>query len=976
MNLQSVIDQVPAFVWYAGPDGSIEFLNRRGLTYTGFTLEQIRGWSWRESNILHPDDMESLYRAWSAIVACGKEGEIQARMRRFDGEYRWFLFRVAPLQDEMGTLIGWLGVDIEIDERQHAQDQLRRSELYLAEAQRLSQTGSFGWNVSTNELYFSEESFRVLGWDRATKPTLDLVLERAHPEDVVFVRETLEQASRSGRDFDFEHRLLMPDGSVKHVRAAGYGMKDETGNLEFAGAVMDITSAKQTEEKLQQFSGGLLRLLNTVPALLHTALPNGDLDFFNQPFLQYVGVPTGRIEGWGWTTVIHPEDVAGIVATWHASIASGEPFEYAARLRRADGEYRWMVHRKVALRDEWDKIIKWYGSSYDIEDMKRAEGILRESEAVLRQIVDSIPGLVTHSPDGETEFHNQHLLDFFGKTLEQMRDWSPNLHPDDRARVVNSWLHALATEEPFEFEYRAIGADGRCRWQHSIGQPVRGQDGRIVRWINLHSDIDKRKQAEEKLKLSEGFLAEAQRLSHSGSWSWNMNTDDSFWSQEMFRILGYDPATTNPSLDHFLERVHPEDRTMVERMVKQETSGSGGDVSSDYRIVLPDGTTKHLHAIAHPVTNESGEVVQVVGTSRDVTEQVQARRDLEKAFAEIKVLKDQLYRENLALRDEIDRVSMFEEIVGTSPALQAVLSRVIKVAPTDSTVLITGETGTGKELIARAIHRRSHRSSHAFVSVNCAVIPRDLIASELFGHEKGAFTGATQRRLGRFELAGGGTIFLDEVGELPVETQIALLRVLQEHEFERVGGTLSIKTDVRVITATNRDLPAAIAAGTFRSDLFYRLNVFPVEVPPLRDRTEDIPMLVEYFIDRFARKAGKSIREINKKSLDLLVSYAWPGNIRELQNIIERSVIVCETETFSVDESWISRQPQVDVRKSSLDLSEKLAAQEKEMIEAALRESEGRVFGPVGAAAKLGMPRSTLESKIRSLKINKNRFKK
>jgi transcriptional regulator with GAF, ATPase, and Fis domain len=261
------------------------------------------------------------------------------------------------------------------------------------------------------------------------------------------------------------------------------------------------------------------------------------------------------------------------------------------------------------------------------------------------------------------------------------------------------------------------------------------------------------------------------------------------------------------------------------------------------------------------------------------------------------------------------------------------------------------------------------------VSVNCAAIPRDLIASELFGHEKGAFTGATQQRLGRFELANGGTIFLDEVGDLPAETQIALLRVLQEHEFERIGGTRRIHADVRVIAATNRDLQAAISAGSFRSDLFYRLNVFPIEIPPLRERGEDIPLLVEYFIDRYARKAGKRITTVDKKTLRLLESYPWPGNIRELQNVIERSVIVCETENFSVDESWLSQQPSNGKAESQLDLSEKVAAQEKEIIEAALRESQGRVFGPSGAAAKLGIARSTLESKIRSLKINKNRFR-
>jgi transcriptional regulator with GAF, ATPase, and Fis domain len=297
------------------------------------------------------------------------------------------------------------------------------------------------------------------------------------------------------------------------------------------------------------------------------------------------------------------------------------------------------------------------------------------------------------------------------------------------------------------------------------------------------------------------------------------------------------------------------------------------------------------------------------------------------------------------------------------------------VAPADSTVLVTGETGTGKELVARAIHKRSHRSSRAFVSVNCAAIPRDLIASELFGHEKGAFTGATHRRLGRFESAEGGTIFLDEVGELPLETQIALLRVLQEREFQRVGANESVKADVRVVAATNRDLKAAIAEGKFREDLFYRLNVFPIEVPPLRERREDIALLVEYFVDRFASKAGKTITGIGKKSMEVLQAYSWPGNIRELQNVIERSVIVCESENLSVDESWLERiAPASD--SGSQPLSERLTAKEKEIIEAALAETNGKVSGPRGAAARLGMPQSTLDSKIRSLKIDKYRFRK
>ena len=359
----------------------------------------------------------------------------------------------------------------------------------------------------------------------------------------------------------------------------------------------------------------------------------------------------------------------------------------------------------------------------------------------------------------------------------------------------------------------------------------------------------------------------------------------------------------------------------------------------------------------------------------DGAEHLGKKAALESAVEELELLREQLDKENLALRGEVDRVSTFEEIVGTSPALQSVLSRAIKVAATDSTVLITGETGTGKELVARAIHRRSHRISRPFVGVNCAAIPRDLIASELFGHEKGAFTGATHKRLGRFELANGGTIFLDEVGELPPETQIALLRVLQEQEFERVGGSDPIRADVRVIAATNCDLQAAISTGSFRTDLFYRLHVFPIEMPSLQERREDIPLLAEYFIERYARKSGKHFKNVEKRTLQALQSYPWPGNIRELQNVIERSVILCESQIFSIDESWLPLPPAPAESNRHTELPRRLEAQEKNIIEEALKASCGRVFGSTGAAAKLGIPRSTLESKIKVLKIDKNRFK-
>jgi transcriptional regulator with GAF, ATPase, and Fis domain len=424
--------------------------------------------------------------------------------------------------------------------------------------------------------------------------------------------------------------------------------------------------------------------------------------------------------------------------------------------------------------------------------------------------------------------------------------------------------------------------------------------------------------------------------------------------------------------EFWLNRNHPEDAKRIQELFERSTIQKT-NYDADYRIVLPDGSIKHLHAVGHPVLNESGDLVEFVGTAIDVTEQAQARIELEKAFEQIKRLKDRLHDENLALREQIDQAFMFEDIVGSSPALQTVLSSIVKVAPTDSTVLITGETGTGKELIARAIHKHSQRSGQAFISVNCASIPSSLIASELFGHEKGAFTGAVERRQGRFELAHSGTIFLDEVGDVPAETQIALLRVLQERQFERVGGNRILTTDVRVIAATNRDLTAAIDAGTFRSDLFYRLNVFPIEVPPLRKRKEDIPMLVEYFVKRYAEKAGKQIRKIDNNTLELCQSYPWPGNIRELQNIVERSVILTSGDTFWIEKAWLANQEPAQQELPG-PLPDTLQNQEKEMIETALAECKGKVAGPGGAAAKLGIPRSTLDSKIKQLNIKKHKF--
>jgi PAS domain S-box-containing protein len=718
-------------------------------------------------------------------------------------------------------------------------------------------------------------------------------------------------------------------------------------------------------------------VVDTIPGLVWSTRPDGSAEFFNQRWLEYTGLSADQARDWGWKVAIHPDDLPRMLEIFHEALSRARPFEVEGRFRRWDGEFRWFLFRGNPLLDSSGNVVRWYGTNTDLEDRKRAEDALRVSEQSFRLIVDGIAGLVAiMTSAGEIQVANRQVLEYFGKTVEQLKGWSTSdaVHPDDLPGVISAWRHSVETASLYDVDHRLRGADNVYRWFHARGLPLVDPDGRIVRWYVLLTDIDERKQAEDKLRRSEWSLLEAQKLSHSGSWCLDISSGIVTTSPEMFRTFGVKSGEDCSNPKFWFDRIHPDDRKRV-RDLFERCLIEKQNYEADYRLLLPDGTVNYQHSVGRPIVNDKGDLVEFVGTAMDVTEQVRVRMEAGKAFAEIKILKDQLAKENIALREEIDKASMFEEIVGTSRPLHSVLHRITKVAPTDSTVLITGETGTGKELIARAIHKRSPRCSHAFVSVNCAAIPRDLIASELFGHEKGSFTGATQQRLGRFELAGGGTIFLDEVGELPAETQIALLRVLQEHEFERVGGNRSIQTDVRVIAATNRDLRAAIAAGAFRSDLFYRLNVFPIEVPSLRERREDIPLLVEYFIDRYARKAGKSLRGVNTKSLQLLQSYPWPGNIRELQNVIERSVILCDTENFSVDESWFVRQPLAAGPGSQPELSRKLAAQEKEMIEAALRQSRGRVSGPSGAAAKLGIPGSTLDTKIRSLRIDKNRFK-
>jgi len=603
------------------------------------------------------------------------------------------------------------------------------------------------------------------------------------------------------------------------------------------------------------------------------------------------------------------------------------------------------------------------------EDLKKMSNEPKESDAQiasseetrLRTIIDMVPSFLwTSLPDGSKEYLNKRWYDYTGLSLEEGQGWGWKVvvHPKDLDRLVGEWLAIMDTRKPGELETRIRRYDGVYRWFLIRVVPLLDEQGNVVKWFGSNTDIEDRKQAEEKLRRDEIELRQITDAIPHNIVVMGPDGTRLYANRTFHEYTGIKPEDVHSDGFH-AEKAHPDD---LERLKNKRQTGleRGEPFEIESRVRGKDGRYRWFLVRYNPVRDEQGRLVRWYATATDIDDR---KRNEERT-----------QNENLVLREEIDRSSMFEEIVGSSEPLRRVLSQVAKVAPTDSTVLILGETGTGKELIARAIHKRSNRSERAFVRVNCAAIPPSLIASELFGHEKGAFTGAVQRRVGRFESADGGTIFLDEVGDLPPETQIALLRVLQEREFERVGGSQTVQVDVRVLAATNTDLSAAVAEGAFRQDLFYRLNVFPIRIPALRERVDDIPLLVEYLIDRYAQAAGKEFRNINKRTLDLFQTYDWPGNVRELQNVIERAVILSDGETFCVDETWLTPvTPKATA--TSVPLPATLIDHEREMIENALREAEGVVGGPTGAAIKLGIPRQTLESKIRKLQINRHRFK-
>jgi len=777
---------------------------------------------------------------------------------------------------------------------------------------------------------------------------------------------------------------------------------------------------KLTEPKLLPDEQELRRIIDLIPQTIVVLNPDGKAIYANRVALEYTGLSLDEVRADNFRDrVFLPEDIQRLREARQKGLSGTVPFENEQRALGKDGKYRWFLIRYNPLLDERKNVLRWYATGTDIQDRKQTETLLAAEKRTLEMIAGGayladILERLCETIDAQAsniksavmlmDADGMHLRPAAGPRLP--KGWTEAITPLKIGPCVGSCGTAASLKQrvivsdiatdPLWADYRdlALSHGLRAAWS----QPLMSKNQEVLGTFCLYY-AEPRSASETDLRLIEGadhiavIAIEGERSQEAlrSAFEEIRNSEAKLRQEEreLRQLIDFLPQhvlvldkdgtllqVNKTMLDYkglTLEEmkgggtrerinrdVHPDD---LERVQNERSAGlsRGVPFETEKRLLGRDGQFRWFLFRYNPLLNEAGDIVRWFATATDVEDRKQAE--------------DRVRNEAIALREQIDRESMFEDIVGSSEALRKVLRQVVRVAPSDSTVLILGETGTGKELIARAVHKRSKRADRAFIGVNCAAIPTSLIASELFGHEKGAFTGATQRRLGRFEAANGGTIFLDEVGDLPPEIQIALLRVLQEREIERVGSNKPISIDVRVLAATHHDLEALVAEGRFRQDLLYRLSVVPIQMPSMRERREDIPLLVEYFIGRFGKKAGKKFRTIDKKTVRLFESYQWPGNVRELQNVIERAVILSEDDTFSVDEAWL-KQNTPQFSDSPTALNRVLLRHEKEMIESALAESGGRVSGPSGAAAKLRIPTRTLDSKIKRLGINKFRFKK
>jgi PAS domain S-box-containing protein len=622
VKLEQAIDTIPAMAWCNLPDGSNEFLSRRWHEYTGQSPEESHGWGWQVP--FHPEDLPPLMKKWQEMLVSGESGEIEARIRRHDGVYRWFLIGAEPFRDETGKIHRWYGTSTDIEDRKRGEEQLRRSEEFRAEGQRLSRTGTFSWRLETGEIRWSAELYHIFDFDPGSPVTLELIGSRVHPDDLAMLEDMISRAHQAEGQLEYEYRIVIPDGSVKYIHLVGHTIEDAEGRLEYIGAAQDVSHRRVAEEQLRERELNLRRITQTIPGMLWSATPGGEVDYFNRPCLDFTAMTAEQASGWGWVAAIFPDDRDSLVERWRSCLASGTPLDAEARIRRFDGAYRWFLFRANPLRDQSARIVAWYGTNIDIEDRKRAEELLRARELSWRQIVDNIPGFVhTTSATGDVEFISRQTREFFGKTYEELKDWSRLgiVHPDDLPRVIEAWRKSIETGQDHEVQQRNRRADGVFRWFQSRARAVRNAEGEITAWYWLLTDIDDRKKAEEALQSNERNLSlivdtipgQVVRMSAVGEVELVNRQLLAFFGKNLEDIRNWSTSGI----------VHPEDLPRAIE-VASHAFATGEPYEMEIRVRRFDGAYRWIQARGIPLRDAEGRILNWYALHTDIDDRKRA----------------------------------------------------------------------------------------------------------------------------------------------------------------------------------------------------------------------------------------------------------------------------------------------------------------------------------------------------------------
>ncbi len=868
------------------------------------------------------------------------------------------------------------------------------------------------WRADAQTLQFtfvSRYAETLLGYRTQQWTEPSFWTNHLYVEDREYALECRAKAVKDGESYDIEYRLTAQDGRALWVRELGRRCDSQSGTQELMGVIVDLSKKRSSTEALSEGKRWLRQLIDAIPQQIWSVSADGKLDFSNARWRDELGLTLEEVQGDGWHRMLHPDEKVRVLQGYDTSLGTGKPYEVRHRHRMADGQYRWFLCRAVPLRDERGHILRWFGSSTDIEDQQEAEEALRRSEQRWRGVFDNTRvGVVLADASIRVVDVNVAFAEIVGYSLDELRGMSflDFTHEDDRESCKEVIQDVLNGKQPhFEIEKRYLRKDGKLAWVRVNGSLVDSGGSKLC--VGLVEDITERKHLADAIQQERDRLRILLELNRRFASKLDVREFFNALLAAVRELTGWQFATILlPESDSKL-RVHlsPENAYLregltipIEGSLQGRVYRSGKPVAFNVEelpklcsVYRTSPWMQDIVAAEHIQTGRSlpllyeGRIIGVLFLmSKNPQPAMESDLDFLQEVAALVAgaLHNTLRFENvnqsharvLTERNYIEADLLLargiDGIIGNSQAIAEVLREIDAVATSDSTVLITGETGTGKELVARAIHKRSERRDHSFIKIDCAAIPSNLIESELFGHEKGAFTGAITQKLGRFELADKGTLFLDEIGEIPLELQTKLLRVLQDRAFERLGGNRTREIDVRVIAATNRDLEKMVEDGRFREDLYYRLKVFPINIPPLRERREDIPPLVEHYTSIYAKRMRKEIRTIPKHAMEVFVSYPWPGNVRELQHFIERSVILS---SGGVLQAPLKELEQIDTRLANRrpERHRTLAEIERESILQALRDSNWVVGGPKGAAAKLGLKRTTLASRMESLGISR-----